>query len=542
MNPKTRAEAFETQTIQSSVVRVVLFEDRALVVRTCSAGLGANRNELLVPGLSPFIDDRTVQARITQGEARILGVSLKRRVVAENAAGEEVQTALHREMNEAKSKSFAAQRALDRAKRMETRVAYLASKWAESIAEVPAQISQEERMSVWKAALSAIDREAVQAMDDCIVAHRETMLADELNEQIDARARELGTKMPRYEGSIAVQAERLTDDKGDKNEGADALPVSIEIAYQVPCALWRPEHLAKLVDPDSEEPSIELVSWAAAWQRTGEDWPDIELWFSTARPAQRTDVPLLEDDVLVSRRKSAVEKRRIHVGARQVALHAARDLSGGNAGEMPGVDDGGEPLEFRAKQRVSFLSNGRPIRVELSRRAFPATVERILYPELSEAAHLRASATLAPAGAGPLLAGPLRVSRGQSLVGRSQVGFIGAGEHFYMGFGVDDGIRVRRAVDESRETAAVFGTQKIKRNIRLYLSNLSDEPRKLVVVERIFVSETDEVEVNVFELSSFKLDERDGFARAELVLEPLGTSVLKLGYEIRASNSVVLSI
>ena len=48
---------------------------------------------------------------------------------------------------------------------------------------------------------------------------------------------------------------------------------------------------------------------AVVWQRTGEDWKDVRLAFSTARPTLGTTPPRLAEDVLFTRAKQEQEKR-----------------------------------------------------------------------------------------------------------------------------------------------------------------------------------------------------------------------------------------
>jgi hypothetical protein len=257
------------------------------------------------------------------------------------------------------------------------------------------------------------------------------------------------------------------------------------------------------------------------------------------------------------RRKSAEERGRVVVEAREQEI-AAAGLAGGvrAVDEMPGVDDGGEPVVFEAPHPVTIPSDGRPLRVEVARRALDAEVALVLYPEAHPAAHLRATLTLAdrapaapadarapaaPAGRPrPLLAGPIRLARGQSLVGRARVDFVGAGEPFELGFGVDDAVRVRRAVEEERETAAITGTRRIRRKVKVHLSNLSGEPRRLLVTERIPVSEVAEVEVHLGEAPGWTFDAKDGFLRGRFELGPAEVRTISYSYEIRASSSVVL--
>jgi uncharacterized protein (TIGR02231 family) len=280
------------------------------------------------------------------------------------------------------------------------------------------------------------------------------------------------------------------------------------------------------------------VTLAAAWQRTGEVWEDVEVRFSTARPARAASAPLIGDDVLVSRRKTDQELRRVEVSAREQEVMAAGAAGARAVDEMPGVDDGGEPLLLSPSENVSIASDGRPLRIEVGRLTVEATIDRVLFPEIAQVAHLRATATLTKGG--PLLAGPVRIARGQSLVGRARLDFVGKGEPFEVGLGTDDGVRVRRSQDDQRETTAVTGTQRIKRTVKVYLSNLSGEARRVLVTERIPVSEIDDVEITLTAAGGFRNDGKDGFLHREVDLPPNAAQTLEIAYELRASSRVVL--
>jgi uncharacterized protein (TIGR02231 family) len=139
-----------------------------------------------------------------------------------------------------------------------------------------------------------------------------------------------------------------------------------------------------------------------------------------------------------------------------------------------------------------------------------------------------------------LLAGPVRVARGAGLVGRSRIDFVAPGEPFEIGFGSDDAVRVRRTVIESRDTTTLTGTQKLKRTVTVYLSNLSRERSVVQLTERVPVSEVEAVEIVLLEREGWQLEARDGFLRREVSLEPNATTELRLVYEIRASSKVVM--
>ena len=94
--------------------------------------------------------------------------------------------------------------------------------------------------------------------------------------------------------------------------------------------------------------------------------------------------------------------------------------------------------------------------------------------------------------------------------------------------------------DEERDTQALTGAQRVKRKVSLFLSNLSGSPRSVLVNERVPVSEIDEVEIQVLDAGSFKLDAKDGFMRTTVEVAARATKMMSFSYEVRAGSKVVL--
>lgn len=526
MSNELMPRANDIEALPSRAGQVTLFEDRAEVVRIATAQIAAGTGWVAVGGISPFVDERSVQAKIAGSGARVLSARVLFRAHREAALGREAIDELKDEARRARKASEAAGKAIERASVCEARAADLLAKWSAAVAVVPKGAAKPEVLHAWRSALEAIERDLASASATAAEARREQVRAMHDLAAANERLAEGLKEQPRLEALIEVQI-----------EAAEARSLEIELTYRVACALWRPEHVARLGAASEGGESVEIVTWATAWQRTGEDWSDVRARFSTARPARSATPPVIADDVLVARRKTEQERRQVRVEARDQAIVLAGLDRGARAlDEMPGVEDAGEPLTFEPPERVSLVSNGRPFRVEVARRVLAAKVDRVVFPEIAPSAHLRATLTLSTGG--PLLAGPVRVARGQSLVGRSKVGYIGAGEPFELGFGSDDGVRVRRAQDEERDTA-LLGAQRLRRTVRVYLSNLSGEVKRALVTERVPVSEIDDVEVTIIEAAGFQLD-NDGFARTEVSLGPRATQTLKLIYEIKASSKVVM--
>ncbi|AUX39202.1 hypothetical protein SOCE26_005840 [Sorangium cellulosum] len=528
-----------------SAARVVtLFEDRAEVVRVARVEVGAGAQWVAIGGVSVFVDERTVQARAVAAEGagavRVTAARVRWRAHREAALGREEIDALEREQREASRRAAAAELARDRAARREAHVDQLLAKWAQALGAVPKDAGEPERIASWRAGYEALDAALAEALGASADAREARAHAEDDARRAAARLREGSRERPRFEAVIEVEVHAPAPQ-----------PVEIELTYRVACAVWRPEHLARLsagsapgADAQGGRGAVELTTWAAAWQATGEVWENVTARFSTARPSRNAEAPILADDVLQVRRKTELERRRVVVEARDQAIAAAGLDRGARAvDEMPGVDDGGEPLTFEATEPVTLPSNGRPLRIEVARRSLPAELALVLYPEAHPAAHVRATVTL-DGGAGsrphPLLAGPVRVARGGSLIGRARLDFVGAGEPFELGFGVDDAVRVRRTVDEEHDTSAITGSRKIRRKVKLSLSNLSSDTKRVLVTERIPVSEVAEVEIALGEAPGWTLDEKDGFLRGQVELPPKAVKTMSFSYDIRASASVVL--
>ncbi|KYF52635.1 hypothetical protein BE08_29715 [Sorangium cellulosum] len=95
-------------------------------------------------------------------------------------------------------------------------------------------------------------------------------------------------------------------------------------------------------------------------------------------------------------------------------------------------------------------------------------------------------------------------------------------------------------MDEEQDTSAITGSRKIRRRVKISISNLSSIARRVLVTERIPVSEVAEVEVALVEAINWTLEEKDGFLRSRVELPPRGLKTLSFSYELRAGASVVL--
>lgn len=306
----------------------------------------------------------------------------------------------------------------------------------------------------------------------------------------------------------------------------------VRASYLVPCAVWRPAYRATL----SAE-AVKLEAEAVVWQRTGEDWAEVDLSFSTARPTLGTTPPSLVEDRLSSRPKQQLEKRVVDVAIREEVIQSAGE-SGGSA-ELPGLDDGGETRLLQAAGATTIKSDGQPHRVALFDFEAKAIVERVCPAELTSLVFVLARF---PNTSGQvLLAGPVDLIRNSGLVGRAQLKFAAPGETVKLSFGNEDGLQIVRDTAEKVEEARLTGRRTTTKSVQLFVSNTRPEPVRLIIEERVPVSEVKEVEVQVLTKEcqpSPSTVTQDGVARIEVELAANATKTAKFTWELSAAAKV----
>ena len=308
--------------------------------------------------------------------------------------------------------------------------------------------------------------------------------------------------------------------------------VEVEVEYVVPCACWRPYHTATLSDGQ-----VALRCDACVWQRTGEDWTEAELLFSTQRPSLGSRPPRLSTDELAVQHKPdsvVVETRE------QVIQTIGLGSSGGPAdARLPGVDDGGEVLCLRSAAPATVPSDGRPCRIELFSAESEAECTLVALPELAERAF--AKSTQANRAEAPLLAGPVDLVRRGGLVGRTSIGFVAAGERFELGWGPEGEVRIQRDEEETEpEGGLLSGWLTEQHEVRLRIGNLGARQRRVRVTERVPVSEVEQVriEVDAKATTGGQEPDEDGLIAWDVDLPPLGREELTLRWTLRRKKDV----
>ncbi|MBA2664294.1 MAG: mucoidy inhibitor MuiA family protein [Bradymonadaceae bacterium] len=523
MSEKTGVE------VSSRAQAVTFYEDRAQVVRSARVELGLGSHNVVIEGVTVLVDDPSlgVRARLVGAPgAEAVAVSAARvrrmvRMVNEMSSGE--VDAIELRERECEGQVRRAKMALKMVKLERARLRQLEKRLLKEARYVPS--AEASKPADWDDAFAQLEAAIAKTYESADAAREAIGEATRAHERAQLLLDQARARHPEYLALIEVQLEVTTGGT-----------VELELDYFTPCALWRPSHLARLV----REPMarLEIGTLATVWQATGEQWEGVTCRFSTARVGKAAEPPRLDDDVISARAKSDEERRVVNVEARDLTIGSTYVGGARAVDEMPGVDDGGEPLCFEASGPVTIPSNGEPFRVEISVTELACEVERVAFAELSGVPHLRARATWK--GEHALLAGPVALMREGEFAGRSSIEFVGVGEAFEIGFGVESALRVSRRVDDKHETTKITGKNLLTRTVNLFVSNLSGEPKQLELLERIPVSEIDDVVINVLD-DGYRPD-TDGFVHIKLKLAARETLTRTFRYRVEYASNVNLRL
>jgi len=509
------------QLVDAPVRRVTVLEDRAQVQRSARLSLKAGRHLLEVERVTPLAVDRSLRGGLDGPSGRLVDLGLRRTsTVAATRPWLQQELELRRE--QFRREMLTHQNELELAQGERGRLRQVRGFVLQHICQQAGR--GVERSEEWRRDLAQVEQELRLTMER---EEGSRQAVEDVQQRMDRLGERLSAALT---PTVCYWATlRAVVDV----ESAGEYEVSWE--YLVPCALWRPAHQAELQG--------EMLCWSllgTVWQNTGEDWREVELRLSTERPTLGAELPLLEEDLLKLRPKSDEEKRTIEVSSREEEIEAISPGMDAEArvGVVPGVDDGGEVRVFELARSVSIPSDGRAHLVTLDSFESETRLDRVCFPELAESVLLRSQQR--NSAAKPLLAGPVRLIQNGGFTGRTQIPFVAPGEPFALGWGSQDELQVVRRSGQSREEKTL--TRRVCHNIwtKVYLSNTGATPRQVTVMERIPVSEVEQVQITLSkETTEGHRRTGDGHLVWELSLEAGTQREIHLQYQVDTHRKVV---
>ncbi len=322
-------------------------------------------------------------------------------------------------------------------------------------------------------------------------------------------------------------------------EASAPAAAKLTVQYQIANASWKPTYEARL---NTRNKTVEIMQYGTISQHTGEEWRNIDLTFSTARPIIGTVPPELETrwlnlDEPVKKRGKMLE-RGAAVYRNDSSFADTMDEPSGTAeiaaAEFSGSDFAGT---FAVKGKANVPSDGSEHRFLVGGWSAKADIYAQTVPAVQPAAYVMASTQLnAPA---PLLPGTMSLFRDGAFIGDSEMNFLRPNAKLHLSFGQDDKILVKHTIADFEEDngGRISRNNKITIRTAAAVQNLHKEPLKIAVYDFLPVARNSDIAVKITKDKTTAGYETDpdgkvGVIKWESVYQPQEQKTVDYGYTI----------
>jgi len=285
--------------------------------------------------------------------------------------------------------------------------------------------------------------------------------------------------------------------------------LDVTLKYAVPGASWAPSYDARL---RAAERAVELSYFGLVRNGTGEDWNDIALTLSTARPSLGGGAPELRPWIVDVARPIPVD---LPVAAGMMREKAARDevrlqtfnvAAEAAAGEgqredkdasflAATVQAGVTSATFKIPVAVTIPANNTTQKVSIAAAKLAANLQYQATPKVMETAFLSAYAVNNTDY--PFLAGAMNTFLDETFVAASRLKTVMPGEKFELQLGADEGIAIKRKLVNrfTENTGLTSKGRRITYEFLVTITNNKKTAERVVFKEPVPVSRNEKIEV-----------------------------------------------
>jgi uncharacterized protein (TIGR02231 family) len=479
-------------TAVSSIEKVTVYTDRAVVERKADLELKAGQSYIVFDNLPERVDPSSLQLK---GRGAVVVEDLVFRSKYFAAIPDERIKALQASRDESDAKITAVQDKIARSNSEKQFLEKIASKVTATAEEGTSELNPDKWSQMVK-----FYRERLSALD------------------LEIRASERDQKAERAElARIDQELSRLSAGRQKKKNQALAVlsatasaKASLTLSYTVAGPSWRPAYDLRV---DSEKKTLQLSYNATISQNTGEDWGGVSLSLSTARAEVGGAQPELEPWYLyvysLSKSRGSVSgamaKRAESAPApaqMMEAEEAKSDLGFADVGIVDRVataQTGATSVIFNVPGKTKIDSDALQHRVNVTSVNLSAYFRYSAAPRLSMYAYLKAK--MKNESDFPFLAGPAKVFLDGAFVSDSNLAAVAPGEEFWVFLGVDEAVKVEyKLVKKLKDEQGLF--EKKNRYVYQYETTLSNKKKtdvELTLWDQLPISQDKNVVVKLID-------------------------------------------
>ena len=486
------------KTVQSEIVAVTVYSDRALVTRRGVVDLTGIEQELVITPVPMTLESESVRVSGTGTvEVRLVGVSSDRIYTTEPLAERVAHLTRQIQQLEAEKRHLQAQ--VDALALQSSFIAGLREKTEEPFAQSLSRknLSLSETLDFLNFLGSQYSEYAI-ASGECKTQQQEL---DKQLQALHTSLQIIQTPHPKESFSLVVAVEVAGEGEFE-----------LEVSYIVNRASWNPLYDLRF---STTSDIVHLSYLAEITQSTGEDWIGANLTLSTAKPGLGTLPPKLEPWYIDTPLPRIARQRRARFAAQPPLLPSIAEPPASVATDWQGEEEGAEdsliPAEtvtaevskegsvvtFKLNAGGNIPSDGAPHKTTIFNDDYPCSFDYVAMPRLVSFAYLQANVKNNPNGA-TLLPGKANIFRNNVFVGTTGLGNIAPGQEFKLNLGIDEGLKIERdLVERLVDKRLISNQRRITYSYRLIITNLLDKEVNLKLTEQLPVSRNEQIKVRL---------------------------------------------
>jgi uncharacterized protein (TIGR02231 family) len=490
--------------IDTEITAVTVYTDRALITRQGKINLTGTERELTVSNLPTTLDPESVRVG-GKGQigVKLQGVTVDRQYTIEPVVDRIAQLTTQIEQLGADKRRLQAQ--IDTIKLQANFIQGLREKTQESFARSLArqQIGLEDTQNFLDFIGTKTTEYAFAGED----LRQQQQQIDKQLQSLRLQLEEVETPYSKesFEISIAI-------------EPAGSGEFQLELSYVVDRAYWTPLYDLRV---QSTSKTIQLNYLAEIVQTTGEDWTNVNLILSTAKPGLGTLPPKLDPWYIDALAPIIMRNRNIASKSSDMAMEISASASmrvGAKVAQMQEPDtlltmeyeaenvvaevsQQGSVVTFQLGGGGNIPSDGNPHKVTIFNDNFSCQFEYIAMPRLVSFAYLQAKAKNRADGA-TLLPGKANIFRDDVFVGTSNLENIAPGQEFTLNLGIDEGIKIDRELSERQvDKTFLSGNRRTTYAYRLSVTNLLNGVNHISINDQIPHSRNEQIKVKLIKIN-----------------------------------------
>ena len=472
--------------IDSRITAVTVYSDRAVVTRTADTKLPAGINELTFNALPANLLDQSLQVSGSGSTAvTILDVTARQTFLPETPDPRRKDLEDQIKALREKDRSLA-----DRASVLRTQSDLIDRLQTSAVSLGTGEKSERPNLDEVR---NVLEYGQQQLLELAVALQDLDTQRDALQAKITALQNQLNELRPANRRSVKTVVVRVqSESAGDFN---------LALNYTVGGASWTPGYDARVASNDNK---LQLGYFGNVRQNTGEDWTNVALTLSTARPSLGGSAPELgvwsldlweSRPVELPQAPAARDYGYLKANAAE-RTHIGMEIQKATIAQAA-VDTAATSATFKIAVPATIASDNSVQKVPVTTAELNAALSYATTPKVHAAAFLNAK--VFNNSDYPLLAGAMNVFLDGTFVATSHLTTTMPGEKFDLALGADEGIAIehKRVKKFTEETGVFSKDHRITYEYLITVQNNKRSTARVIVTDQVPVSRNEKIVVKV---------------------------------------------